>query len=97
MRYSNTNTKKLDSGKTASETTLLSKFKERPTDVYLVIVERTRLDHLSHKFYDNPSYWWIIALSNDIKGTMYVQPGTKIRLPANINEAMVDHSKINNR
>ena len=96
MRYSNTDTKKLDSGKSASETTLLSRFKERPTDIYLVIVERTRLDHLAYKFYSNPNYW-IIALSNDIKGTMYVQPGTKIRLPENINEAMVDHSKLNNR
>ena len=38
MRYSNTDTKKLDSGKSASETTLLSRFKERPTYIYLVIV-----------------------------------------------------------
>ena len=97
MRYTNTDTKKLDSGKSASETTLLSRCKERPTDIYLVIVERTRLDHLSFKFYDNPNYWWIIALANNIKGTMYVQPGTKIRIPENINEAMTDHNKLNTR
>ena len=97
MRYSFTDTKKSEKGKSASETTLLQKFKSRPTDIFLVIVERTRLDHLAFKFYDNPNYWWILALANGIKGTMYVQLGTRIRIPESVNEVINDHRKINNR
>jgi nucleoid-associated protein YgaU len=52
---------------------------------------------LAFKFYDNPSYWWILALANGIKGTMYVQPGTRIRIPESVNEVINDHRKINNR
>ena len=38
------------------------------------MVERTRLDHLAYKFYDNPHYWWVIATANSIGGRMYVEP-----------------------
>ena len=55
MRYKTTRVNSLSNGKHALRTTLLPRIKKRSTDVYLVIVERTRLDHLAYKFYDNPN------------------------------------------
>ena len=97
MRYSFTNNKTSAEGFQSSETTLLGRIKKRSTDVYLVIVERTRLDHLAFKFYENPEYWWILALANNVSGTMYVQPGTQIRIPTNVQEVLADHAKVNSR
>jgi hypothetical protein len=95
MRYTFTSKKEDDGGKQITQTTLLGRIKKRSTDVYIMMVERTRLDHLAYKFYDNPNYWWVIANANSIGGTMYVEPGTQLRVPRNIQEIIADHSKVN--
>ena len=95
MRYNFTDNKQSEDGFQATETTLLGRIRKRNSDVYLVIVERTRLDHLAYKFYDNPEYWWILAQANNVSGTMYVKPGTQIRIPTQIQEVLADHAKIN--
>lgn len=97
MRYKTTRINSLKNGKSALRTTLLPRIKKRSTDVYLVIVERTRLDHLAYKFYENPNYWWVLAAANNVAGTMYIQPGTQIRIPRDIGEILVDHNKINSK
>ena len=95
MRYSFTSQARNDSGKRITTTTLLGRIKKRDTDVFIVMVERTRLDHLAYKFYDNPHYWWVIATANSIGGRMYVEPGTQLRIPMNIREIIADHQKTN--
>ena len=97
MRYGSTTFKYNNTGKKVLRTTLLTRIKKRSTDIYLVMVERMRLDHLAHKFYDNPNYWWVIASANNIAGSMYVQPGTQIRIPQDLNEIIVDHNKVNSK
>ena len=54
---------------------LFRAIRKQSTDTFVVMVEKTRLDHLAHRFYGNPNYWWIIANANDIKGTMYAKLG----------------------
>jgi nucleoid-associated protein YgaU len=95
MRYSFTKKAKNDSGKKIITTTLLNRIKKRSDDVYIVMIERTRLDHLAYKFYENPNYWWVIASANSIGGTMYVEPGTQLRIPVNIRDVIADHLKVN--
>jgi len=97
MRYSATSFKYRADGRRALNTTLLTRIKKRPTDIYLVMVEKMRLDHLAHKFYENPNYWWVIASANNIAGSMYVKPGTQLRIPQNVNEIVVDHNKVNSK
>ncbi len=97
MRYKSTKLNLLKNGKGALRTTLLPRIKQRSSDTYLVIVERTRLDHLAYKFYDNPNHWWVLAAANNIAGSMYVKPGTQIRIPRAIGEILVDHNKINSK
>ena len=42
-----------------------------------------RLDLISHKFYGTREHWWIIAAANNLgKGTLNIQEGGVLRLPA---------------
>ena len=95
MRYSFTGKKRDDGGQKITTTTVLGRIKKRDTDVYIVIVERTRLDHLAHRFYENAKYWWVIASANSLGGVMYVDPGVQLRIPRNIQEIISDHMKVN--
>lgn len=97
MRYNTAKIKQLQGGVKTLTTTLYPRIKERSSDTFLVVVEKTRLDHLAHKFYENASYWWVIGIANNIKGTMYVKPGTQIRIPREINGILQDFNKINKR
>ena len=72
MRYAKVKTKLREDNKEVLETTLLNKIRNRESDVFVVMVEKTRLDHLANRFYKNPRYWWVIANANGIKGTMFV-------------------------
>ena len=59
------------------------------------MVEKTRLDHLAHRFYGNPNYWWILASANNVKGTMYAKLGSQIRIPRDINGIVDEYNRIN--
>ena len=97
MRYNTTQIKKQGSGISTLSTTMYPRIKNRSTDTFLVITEKTRLDHLAYKFYENPNYWWVIGIANRIKGTLHVTPGTQIRIPREINSIIQDFNKINKK
>jgi nucleoid-associated protein YgaU len=42
-----------------------------------------RLDKLALDFYNDGSLWWVIAAANGLgKGTLVVQPNTRLRIPS---------------
>ena len=42
--------------------------------------------------------WWVIAQANNITGgTLFVKPGTQIRIPQDVGSIQSDLEKINNR
>ena len=51
MRYAKVKTKLREDNKEVLETTLLNKIRNRESDVFVVMVEKTRLDHLANRFY----------------------------------------------
>lgn len=52
-------------------------------DLWIISTDGDRLDLLSHRFYGDVKYWYIIAAANGMgKGTYYVKPGTRMRIPA---------------
>tara|TARA_B100000902_G_scaffold386293_1_gene428768 strand:+ start:4185 stop:4499 length:315 start_codon:yes stop_codon:yes gene_type:complete len=56
---------------------------KRADDFYVIAQDGDRLDLLSHRFYGDVSYWYIIAAANGMgKGSYYVTPGVQIRIPA---------------
>lgn len=52
-------------------------------DTYVITSFGERLDSLSWKYYGNVDYWWIIAAANPElrKDSLYLEPGTQVRIP----------------
>lgn len=51
-------------------------------DLYIQANKGTRLDIISQEYYGTAKYWWVIALANKMgKGTLYVTPGSQLRIP----------------
>ena len=60
----------------------LPKVEKKDTDYFVEVGTADRLDKLAFQFYGNASYWWIIALANNIgKGTLFIEEGTILRIP----------------
>ena len=95
MRYKSIPTKSDNNGKKIVSTSILPKIRKRDSDTFVVMVEKTRLDHLAHRFYGNPTYWWILATANNIKGTMHAKLGSQIRIPRDINGIIEEYNRIN--
>jgi len=59
-------------------------------DIYVVTTVEDRLDSLAYTYYNNPELWWIIAVANNniTKGLLIPQPGTQLRIPADINSIL---------
>ena len=69
------------------------------TDIVTVVkVGAQRLDILSYRYYGTPDLWWIISQANNLSGdTMVVPPGTKIRIPQEIETILRDMDNLNNQ
>jgi len=86
-RYKNTFTRK-SSGKGVRKyieshnsyaTTMYVNVPEDDTDIYVTTQEGDRLDILATQFYKDPSLWWFIARTNNLK-TIHVPAGTSLRI-----------------
>ena len=65
-------------------------------DIYVVVGRGDRLDLLAYQFYKSASYWWVIATANNIgHGSLEVEPGQQIRIPANLSQILSDLEKLN--
>jgi len=95
MRYTSVKRKKDSNGNRIVSTAIIPKIPRSNNDTFVMIVERTRLDHLAYKFYKNPEYWWVIANANNINGTMYAKLGSQIRIPMNITQIIAEYNRIN--
>jgi len=51
------------------------------TDNYIISNNETRLDLLSTDYYGDQTLYWIIAICNNIEGTIFVTPGTQLCIP----------------
>jgi len=84
MRYNKTQIIRDTSGTRFKETTIVPKIKVTGDDQYVEVSVTDRLDLLSNDYYGTPEYWWIIAAANGLgKGTLAIQEGSILRLPAN--------------
>lgn len=55
-------------------------------DVYIITVNGDRLDNLAYEFYNDTSYWWVIAVANPEKvrrDSVFVEGGIQLRIPSN--------------
>ena len=59
---------------------------EDDNDIFVITQEGDRLDNLAYTFYGDPNFWWYIAHINNLS-YMNVPAGTRLRIPASINNA----------
>jgi phage tail protein X len=95
-RYSNIEIQKNNSNKRVRVTTKFPIIEPTVNDTYITSQVGDRLDTLAHKYYGRSSYWWIIALANNIgKGTLSVPTGIQIRIPADSESIIEQYNELN--
>jgi len=83
-RYNQIKVKKNEDSNRVYKTMLLPNIEKTTNDIYIIAKANDRLDLLAKKYYGDASYWWVIAEANgEGKGTLFIEPGKQIRIPAN--------------
>lgn len=60
-------------------------------DIYVVSTANDRLDLLAWKYYQNSTYWWIIAAANtELRSdSLNLTIGTQVRIPKNFQSVIL--------
>ena len=94
-RYDNITIQK-NNGRRYKLTTKLPSIQPSIDDIYIIGQYGDRLDNLAYKYYGRSSYWWIIALANNIgKGDLIVPVGKQIRIPQNTAKIIEEYNNLN--
>ena len=94
-RYKFSTVKKDENGKRYDKDTIIPTIPAGDNDTYIISRDGDRLDLLSHRFYGDSTLWWIIAEANGLKDSFFITPGTKLRIPANPQDAVDSMEQIN--
>lgn len=98
MRYINNNILKTNEGKRYLNSNLYPLISPKSSDIYIITGVGDRLDIIANDFYKNPLLWWVIAASNNIrKDSIFITPGTQLRIPTDLEFFNTQYSKINNK
>ena len=84
-RYNNTDVYVTSEGKRYLGTTKYPKIPLSLSDIYVYATQGDRFDILAQQFYNDSSLWWIISIANPQlpQNSLYITPGTQIRVPFN--------------
>lgn len=94
-RYQNAAKVRKD-GRLTLRSTLYPSIPRSLDDIYVLTSAGDRLDLLAHKYYGSVSYAWVIATANGIGlGTHHIEPGSQIRIPANLSQILTDLENLN--
>ena len=67
-------------------------------DIYIESVWGDRVDNLAYDYYNSVDDYWIIVVANGLKGdSIFIPPGTQIRIPANLESIKNDFEALNSR
>lgn len=67
-------------------------------DVYVITTIGDRLDILANTYYNDPTLWWVISMANSnvLKtDSLFIIPGTQIRIPTNLGNILQQYENIN--
>lgn len=98
-RYTSTETDKNENGDRVYNTTLYPDLNQNlEDDIFITTETGERLDILANRYYNDSSLWWVIAQANNIgKGSLYVEAGTRLRIPTNVSDVFNKLRQINDR
>jgi phage tail protein X len=67
------------------------------TDIYVITTIGDRYDLLAWKYYGDAELWWIISAANPElqKDSLYLEPGTQIRIPRDYQKALTTFQEQN--
>jgi hypothetical protein len=66
-------------------------------DFYIITVHGDRLDLLADNYYGSIDYYWILSYANNIKnGSIFIPPGTQLRIPGNLSDILDSFYALNN-
>jgi phage tail protein X len=83
-RYENNEKKKTFDGKEVLRSRIYPNIPLRDDDIYVMTETGDRLDTLAWQYYENPTFWWIIAAANNIHDApLGLKDGTILRIPQN--------------
>ena len=66
------------------------KIENRDSDVYIEYSDHDRLDLISFRIYNDPSYWWLILHANGYQLEFDIEPGELLRVPYPLELALRD-------
>lgn len=94
-KYSNQLIEKFTNRKYLSST-IYPKIAPTEDDLYIIADEADKLDVLANKYYGSPRYWWVIAIANNLNdASVYITPGTQLRIPSDLPKILTDMQKLN--
>jgi phage tail protein X len=97
-RYGTTDIKTRWDGKKVYTITQYPDIPQKDTDITVISNDGDFLDALAFKYYQDPTLWWILALTNNIgKGKMSVPGGLQLRVPTDINNILNEFNNLNNK
>ena len=67
-------------------------------DIYIITRLGDRLDILAQSYYKDSQLWWVISNANPNilkRDSIYIKPGTQIRIPHNIERILNDFEALN--
>lgn len=80
-RYSYTKKEKNEFGKRYYSSTFYPEIPKKDIDTYITSDRETRLDLLAYQYYNDSELYWLIAICNNIQGSIFVEPGTQLCIP----------------
>lgn len=81
-RYKNIQTEFVKNKGLVYSSLLLPEVKPSDDDIIISSVEGDRLDLIANQFYNDPKFWWVIALKNNINnGDITLSGGIILRIP----------------
>jgi len=89
---------KNETGKRYYSSTIYPKIEKTENDTYITSNRETRLDLLAYQYYNDSELYWIIAIANNIQGSIFVEPGTQLCIPnrSRIGEIINKLNSLNN-
>lgn len=95
-RYSNIEILKDSNGKRYYKPVKYPDIPFSPEDIYIITTYGDRLDIISYDYYKSVDYYWVLLVANNLPGnSIFVTPGTQLRIPANLEQVLSDYERLN--
>lgn len=66
------------------------------SDTYIETAYGDRLDIISYDYYKSTEYYWILLVANNLPGdSIFIPPGTQLRVPADLDQILANYEALN--